>query len=194
MLTRLYGLIAEETGARVIVDSSKIATNAYLMAAITDLDLYVVHLVRDPRAVAHSWRRAKGPDPTGRTSLEEIGPMRSSREWLRRNAIAEICGHRLPPSRYMRVRYEDLTADPSGVIRAIRAFAGEPGGDRFVDTGTVRLGSNHMIGGNPRRFETGEIEIRPDSAWTTTMSTRNRALATLPALPLMRRYGYRSTL
>jgi hypothetical protein len=190
VVSDLYGAIAEDTGARVIVDSSKLATNAYLIATLTDVDLYVVHLVRDPRAVAYSFSRKKGADPTGRVNLQLMGPVRSSRQWLRRNAMIHLYLHRLPGDRCMQVRYEDFAADPRRVVRAIREFVGERGDDRFTSESTVLLDADHTVGGNPHRFETGATRIRPDVEWVAAMPAKARALATLPALPLMGRYGY----
>src|SRR4029077_11882222 len=54
ILAKLYAAIAEVTGARMIVDSSKIATFALLLRGIDDVDLRTAHLVRDPRGVVHS--------------------------------------------------------------------------------------------------------------------------------------------
>jgi hypothetical protein len=45
----------------VVVDSSKRPANALLLAASDDIDLFVVHLVRDPRGVANSWEFARDP-------------------------------------------------------------------------------------------------------------------------------------
>ena len=50
VLERLYHGIADATGARVVVDSSKWPTYAHLLNSIPSIDLYVLHLVRDPRA------------------------------------------------------------------------------------------------------------------------------------------------
>jgi hypothetical protein len=189
-VTELYDLIAAETGARVIVDSSKLATHAHLIATLTRVDLHLVHLVRDPRAAAHSWGRRKANNPSGSTYLPEYGAVHSSLHWLRRNAIIDLHTRRTTDVPYLRVRYEDLVADPNRVVRRIGDLVGERvDGGRFAGQ-TVSLRSNHMIAGNPRRFETGEVRIAADSEWASSMPRRAQALATLPALPLLHRYGY----
>jgi len=53
----LYRAIAEVSGCDVLVDSSKLPGEALVLAGIPGIDVRVVHLVRDARAVAHSWRR-----------------------------------------------------------------------------------------------------------------------------------------
>ena len=60
---RLYRSIASVTGARVIVDSSKWPTYAFLLSNLPSIDLHILHLVRDPRACAFSWRRTKETEP-----------------------------------------------------------------------------------------------------------------------------------
>ena len=52
-------LLQAVTGCRVVVDSSK--TPAHLAALLTlpGIDVHVVHLVRDSRAVAYSWRQRR---------------------------------------------------------------------------------------------------------------------------------------
>src|SRR2546423_15010392 len=52
---RLYRSIAEGTRARVIVDTSKRTGDAALLRLLPGIDPYVLHVVRDPRAVAYSW-------------------------------------------------------------------------------------------------------------------------------------------
>ena len=54
---RLYTAIADTTGCDVIVDSSKWPQYGLLLSETLPFDVYVLHLVRDPRAVAYSWQR-----------------------------------------------------------------------------------------------------------------------------------------
>ena len=54
---RTYAAIAEVSGSRVVIDSSKHASLAFCLRGRPDLDLRVVHVVRDSRAVAYSWSR-----------------------------------------------------------------------------------------------------------------------------------------
>jgi hypothetical protein len=58
VLGRVYRAVRSVSGASVIVDSSKYATYGGLLAGVPGLDLRALHLVRDSRAVAYSWRRS----------------------------------------------------------------------------------------------------------------------------------------
>jgi hypothetical protein len=55
-MERLYEITARSTGVRVIVDSSKRLSNGALLRLMRNVDPFIVHIVRDPRAVAYSQR------------------------------------------------------------------------------------------------------------------------------------------
>lgn len=191
LLADLYTSTADSAEARVIIDSSKGAPYPYLIATHTDIDLYVVHLVRDPRACAYSLakRKLKRTDPP--RYFGRMGPASSSLHWLRRNALIDTLIRRGQGDRYLRVRYEDFVDRPQATVRSICSLLGEPDAELpFSGDRGVRLGSNHSVAGNRLRAYDGEIEIRPDDEWRAKMDPRSRRLATLTAAPLMSRYGY----
>jgi len=74
---------AYSTGARVIVDSSKVPTGGAALFQMAGITPAVVHLVRDPRAVAYSWRRPK-------RGFDRRGAAVSTWDWVRLNLAAEI--------------------------------------------------------------------------------------------------------
>lgn len=62
-LQGLYTGLASVDGVRVVVDSSKYPTDAIVAAGLPGFEVYVLHVYRDPRAVAFSWGRVKNaPD------------------------------------------------------------------------------------------------------------------------------------
>lgn len=191
LLADLYAITAGAAGARVVVDSSKGAPLAYLLASLTDIDLYVVHLVRDPRACAYSLgkKKLKRSDPP--RYFGRMSPAASSLKWLRRNAIIEALLRRRQGDRYLRVRYEDFADQPQPTSRSICSLLGEPDARLpFLDDAAVRLGSSHSVAGNPPRSPEGEVRVRRDDEWRERMDPRSRRLATVAAAPLMPRYGY----
>jgi sulfotransferase family protein len=58
-LGTLYRTIRFTTNSRVIVDSSKSPTYGYVLGTLPEIELYVVHLVRDPRSVQYSLLKRK---------------------------------------------------------------------------------------------------------------------------------------
>jgi len=189
ILSRLYGAVATESGARVIVDSSKLPTYGELLRHVAGVDLRVVHLVRDPRATAYSWSRAK-PLPAGDGSvMQRQTPLKSAALWSTWNAAAEGFWHAGPRS--LRIRYEDFIAEPRPVIERIVALVGEPPTELpFIGPTEVTLGTTHGVAGNPSRFTTGTVPLTLDDAWRDAMRPGDRRLVTAITAPLAYRYRY----
>jgi hypothetical protein len=188
---RLYEAIGSVTDSRVIVDSSKEPAHGYAMSLVPGVDFRVVHLIRDPRAAAYSWLKKKPqPDSEEIEHMVRFSPAKSSALWDSWNASAEALWRRTP-ERYLRLRYEDFVADPRRSFGRILKLLGEEGAEPpLVGKREVKLGISHTVSGNPNRFETGAVELRPDHAWISAMSPRDKALVTALTTPLLQRYGY----
>jgi hypothetical protein len=189
LMSRLYRAIGEVTGATVVVDSSKLPSEAAILARRADLETYLLHMVRDARGVAYSWSRQKVHPDRG-TLMARHRPAKSTVNWLVWNGLAELVGPRYE-GRYRRLRYEDLVADPRGQVESLLEFMGVPTGDGpFVDQRTVRLTPNHTVSGNPGRFKVGDIEIRDDDRWRIEQPSGQRLTASALGMPMAIRYGY----
>jgi hypothetical protein len=188
---RLYEAIGSVTGSRVIVDSSKEPAHGYAMSLVPDLDLYVLHLIRDPRAAAYSWLKKKPqPDSEEIEHMVRFSPTKSSALWDAWNASAEALWRRTP-DKYLRLRYEDFVTDPRASLERILDLLDERGvKPPLASDREIKLGVSHTVSGNPNRFETGAVELRPDREWISKMNPRDRILVTALTLPLLRRYGY----
>ena len=153
MQADLFGAIADKTGAKRIIDSSKAGPRAWALSALIGVSF--IHLRRNPADVAASWRRVKHDPSLG-------GPMRRPsyaeivREWL----ATEASARRLAATRpVLRLDYEALVADPAAALQHLgpaakkvtlingRSFRPDPG--------------YHSLNGNPDRFQTGPIELKP---------------------------------
>ncbi len=184
---------AEVTNARVVVDTSKRPVDAAVLAGVPDVEHYVLHIVRDPRAVVHSWRRAKSFTTAGQTRTMGTRSLQSTvRRWTGNCLSAEILRKRVPGSRWLHIRYEDFATAPRSSVERVLAFLGEAGEPPFADDHTVTLHPNHIVAGNPSRFTTGAVTIKPDDEWQRNMSRRDQRLVFLSTLPLLVRYGYHS--
>ncbi|MEU5882066.1 sulfotransferase [Spirillospora sp. NPDC047279] len=181
---RIYRALAARPGTRLIVDSSKYPAEAAALLGLRDpdLDLRVLHMVRDPRATAFSYQRQKN-------YIAEMSPLRSTAGWSGVNLASELVG-KAAPGRYLRVRHEDFGRDPRGVLGEVMRFAGVDGPGPVGDGGRVSLGENHTVTGNPDRLDRGEVAIRCDERWRTGLDRAPRAVATVGAWPQIRRYGY----
>lgn len=184
--------LAETTGAHVIVDTSKRAQDAAVLAALPGAEHYVLHLVRDPRAVVHSWRRPKSFSTAGTTRTMQTRRLPSTvRRWIENCLGTEMLLRQVPRSRWLRMRYEDFSRDPRAAVEAIMGLLGESATVPFETDNTVRLLPNHIVAGNPSRFTTGSVRIRADEEWRVGMRRRDQVLVELVTKPLMLRYGYR---
>lgn len=181
-LVRLYEAIAAESGAGLIVDTGKFPAEAAALCGAPGVDARVLHVVRDPRATAESWRRAKDYIPA-------MGPARSTAYWTGFNLASERIA-RAFPERCLRLRYEDFTAGPRAELARVMAHAGLTGEPPVDGDGTARLGVNHTVTGNPDRLRRGPVRIREDDAWARAQPAPARAVATALALPLLARYRY----
>ena len=189
-LGRLYRGIRDQTGCRVIVDASKVPSYGALLEAVPGIDLRVLHLVRDARAVAYSWLRKKPQRDVGRPMVQRTA-FESGWRWAIRNAEVGMLWRRAG-NRFLRLRYETLIDRPEDSLQQIVALAGEDGAPLpFVRPGVVTLQPTHTSSGNPNRFTTGETELRRDEEWRRGMRRADRWIVSSVAWPLMHRYGYR---
>ncbi|MDQ4031264.1 MAG: sulfotransferase, partial [Actinomycetota bacterium] len=183
--------LAEVTGARVIIDTSKGAHEAALLAAVGRIDHYVLYVVRDPRAVVYSWRRVKPvPISGGTTTMATRGLFASVGRWTENCLGAELLRRYVPHDRWLFLRYEDFVAAPRMSVDRVLAFVGVGTEGPFVSDDTVVLGTNHTVSGNPIRFRTGSVRIVEDDEWSARMARRDQMVIEAIAMPLLLRYGY----
>jgi hypothetical protein len=178
--------IGETAGGRVVVDSSKGPGYANVLQATEDVELFVVHLVRDPRAVAHS--RLRTAERLGHAL--GLTPPVFALLWDLWNVVIEVAWRR---GRYLRLRYEDFVTRPRQAVEQITALLHErPTRLPLVSEDTVALTPTHTVAGNRSRFQTGEVRLRLDDDWVSANRlpvVDRRAVAAL-TWPLRVRYGY----
>lgn len=187
---RFFESLGARTSATVIVDSSKVTEEAALLRLLPHVDAYVIHLVRDARAVAFSRLRTKraavGEEPY---FLPRMSPVRSSIYWDAGNFIAAKVA-RVYGDRSLTIRYEDFVRQPQETIERIASLVGEETRSTLSGSDRPEMGVHHTIGGNPIRFDPGPIQIRIDDEWTRKMRRGDFLKTTLLCLPGLLRQGY----
>jgi hypothetical protein len=150
-----------------------------------------VHLVRDARAVAYSWKRLKPtPDRLDRSHLRQLKPVNAAIRWVTSNLGAELLCRRAP-DRYLRLRYEDFVTYPrESVDRIFRMVTRRPPDLPWIGERVLELRATHSVAGNPDRLGTGPVELRLDARWASVMRPEDRRLVTALTWPLLLRYGY----
>jgi hypothetical protein len=184
--------IAGESGAGVIVDSSKTmrkTSRRPMLLRRAGVKLSLIHLLRDPRAVMWSISRGdnrrieknKNPRVFG-------GALRGLLSWIFFNVMAELLKWRTKAP-CLRIRYEDFVADPKQELTRIGEFVGI---DMTYLIASVGKGEDfevgHGVSGNRMRRRSA-VKIKEDDEWRRKMPFFMSALSIL-AFPLMARYGY----
>jgi hypothetical protein len=191
LLARLYASAAETTGARLLVDASKSPWHAAVAYGLSGFEVHVIHLVRDPRGVAHSLRKKVryDADETRDILMDRHSVTTSSLAWVYRGRLIESTWR--GRERAMTLRYEDFVAAPRTVTRRVYAWAGLPGTEApFSAEDEVELRLSHNVSGNPVRFQHGVVKLRADEAWRSALSPYTAAYIRAITWPHMRHFGY----
>jgi hypothetical protein len=182
----VYRELARLMESRVVVDESKTPLYGYFLRKQPWADVLPVRLVRDPRGTAASWYRQKPYPGIEGGHLPTHSSPRSSADWLKRMLLAD----QLFPDSPL-VRYEDFITAPTEITSQLLGAAGVEGkGMRQFATNSPTFGVNHILAGNPDKFERGELHIRPALNWSEVLGTGARMVVTAATFPLLRRYGY----
>jgi hypothetical protein len=195
----LLTAVAEVSGARTLIDFSKGPFHALVLSRISGLSVRWVHVVRDPREVAWLWingtesmKRGAMPD---RPLLSTAGILW---KWNRYNWIPPALA-RAAPIPYLRVRFEDLGAEPRATLDRVLAFAGAPDGAEglpFVDDHTVIVADNdgvpcRLIAWDLRpRYEHGPVRFEAGSTWRSEMPLAARLAVGAATMPMRAAFGY----
>ena len=167
VITRILRAVVEVSGKPIVVDTSKHVSTALLLRRIPEIDLKIVHMVRDPRGVAHSWSKVVDrPEVTSDDkTMATLHPARIGLRWLWFNwAFSNM--DRLGVETTT-IRYEDFVRAPTETLDHIFSFAGvDPTAEEILESvEPLILDPGHSVSGNPRRLERKAIEIRADESW-----------------------------
>ena len=176
----LVEVLQELSETQLAVDSSKAVLQLKYLLRNPALDIKIIHLIRDGRAVSlsligHGLRRA--------TRQETVAA--SAREWRRSLEAAEGLLRRLPPSRWQQVQYQDLCRNPEQVLGKICEFLDLNPAPLNLD---FHSRAQHVLGNEMRLKSTSEIRL--DERWRTQLSAEDLAVFDRVAGPMNRKYGY----
>ena len=168
----LYSCVAEQSGARLLVDSSKMWQRLYLLWRSGRFHIKPIHLIRDGRAVTNSYAR-------------KYDDLRGAKRWVKSSLYSEYMRWRFG-ERWLRVYYEDLAARPEPTLRRICDYlnvAYQPGMLAYRDSRYVGIGGNRM-----RKQDHDRIQL--DERWKHELSWKRRWIFDLLGGWLNKYYGY----
>ena len=187
-----YQAIADATGKRVIIESSKNPLRAKLLSLTPGLDVRLVHLVRDTRGVAWSRMKSFAKSKEGGVP-QDIRPKPihiSTGYWLFMNFLSERVRKSFPDQPSTRIHYEDFVSNPEQTLKEIGEVAGldySPVANRLLAGDPMAPG--HLYAGNRVRTA-GPIKLRSDMAWAEKLTPNQKRLTWLLAGYKLRQYGY----
>jgi hypothetical protein len=165
--------VLERTGKPVFVDTARDHQRPKNLADFPMLDVKVIHLVRDPRGNSASIIKHTGADAAS-----------AARQWVHSNVEAARARRYFSPQRWLSLRYEELCADPAGVLDRIAGFIGIAPMPREG----FRNAESHIIG-NKMRMK-GLAEIREDLSWQTSLAPEQLSTIARVAGPTSHEMGY----
>lgn len=167
----------QSSGRKTILDKSMDPARLSLLLNDGRFNIKIIHLVRDGRAVANSWRNyAK------RKGRQWIWARRLTAAFRWRARNLDILRLFERSENYILVRYEDLVCEPENTLRKLGVCAntGHPAdADQTVE---------HFVGGNRMRFSFDKIE--KDEKYKSEVPRVQWYLMTVFLGPLLRRFGY----
>ena len=157
-IRRLYEALYEvEKGVMWIVDSSKTPVYGWVLTLMENIDLRILHLVRDPIATEASvWKRKHAGHP----NYQGYWPGRAAARWAFWTWVNHHWFHKHPG--YRLLAYDTLLERPRDVVQAVHRWLGlTPYLGAFETQKVVHLEPTHTFGGSPSRFRTGRVVVSP---------------------------------
>ena len=180
---RVLRSVMASTGSDVLVDTSKLLPGLALQRLMaTERRVDVVHMLRDPRAVAAAEMRTAGRSAGNADFVPPgSGPVGSLFRWYWTN-LTVAAAPRLFDVGYRTLRYETLAGAPVDTMTSLCRELGIDDAPRST-TGASVGGDTHIAVGNPARLTAGHRPVRVDERWRDELTGATRLLVQAGAAP-----------
>lgn len=185
-LEKLYQAIQKTTNSRVIVDSTKASWYGYVLSLLPSIDLYIVHVIRNPKGVCYSLDQHKSK---GELTSQWYNPIHASISWNLKNYAVETLLNS-SEDRYLRINYEDFIANPQIAVKQILKLLDEDITELpFVSPTEVKMSTDHIITGSPSsRSDIGTVKLQLDQKWKYKMKLIDKMIIDLLTFPIKHKY------
>ncbi|MCA9954707.1 MAG: sulfotransferase, partial [Anaerolineales bacterium] len=147
--------VLDVTGKSIFLDTAKDPMRIRYLPLAPNIDLHVIHLVRDVRGVVASIR-SRHPDTNVETAV---------RSWIAREKNINRLLETIPTNRQIKVNYEELVTDTLPTLNKLLIFVGA---QPMETLGDYREAEHHILGNRMRKRQSSEIKL--DEKWRTALS------------------------
>lgn len=165
----------EETGRKIIVDSSKNAEQFRYLYFWRPKSIRMIYLVRDGRGVICS-----------KITREGDSARKASRTWVLENIKMLAVRALIPKHQSIFLKYEDLCKDPQHTFNRLTGFLDLP-----PEKIKFSKSNRHNVGGSPHRFDTANTNIKLDERWKQKLSAKDKKVFHVIGGWLNRLLGYK---
>lgn len=154
----LFTAISEVSGCSTIVDSSKSGPRGWILS--TGLEISHLHSYRNARDVIASWRKPKFQPATGKPMLKPSIPY-AAMDWWRAEQSARMLKKKHP---LRRLNYKTFAQTPKVTLKDVLdpIAPGVVDGVAWLSDNSVKpKAAYHSLNGNPDRFSSEDIVIKP---------------------------------
>ena len=179
---KLYECISKVSGKNIIVDSSRLPSRLLALSLSTNIEIFPIYIIRDPRGVINSLIKK---------DIRNYGEIRTSifkhiLTWNVKNLLSLDSLKQLNSKNTRHLWYKNFTRTPAEVLEKIKKslnctlnYEQENGKVSLV------LEPGHVFTGNRSRHDTGKITIAEDTKWKKELNLPKKVLVSVTSLPLL---------
>jgi hypothetical protein len=175
----LYDVIVSTEGKKTVVDSTKNPLRLAALHSLRPKNIFVIHLVRDGRAIIASAKR-RG----------ELDAIKNTKIWKADNTKMSIVLSRIPNERILLIKYEEFCDHPVRVLKKICQFVNLSYNDNLSNL----IKPSHAIPGNPWLINNKNwpIKIKKDERWKKELTKNELKIFKKISGKINKKYGYSS--
>ncbi|MCK5384426.1 MAG: sulfotransferase [Alphaproteobacteria bacterium] len=194
MTVAMFQAVQKVSGCNIIVDSSKYPFRALALSMIPDIDLRLIHLVRNSHAVA--WSMAKPYKKDAKIGIEKnmkgVSVIKTALLWNLVNTQISWLRKQLPKNKSVLLRYEHFTESPKTALKSLSQVLEldmQPLLNKINNEEAFQI--KHFIAGNRLRMNK-EIYLQKHIEWRREMPISDQRKVNILTGFLLKHYGFRA--